>query len=115
MTEEDKFKLKERIYPAIQSSVNNRYKITLGIFIYYGFILNNDNIYEAYKTHPYFNLIASIVFTAFIVHNFFNYWENSKERIKYEGGKRRFFLQEFNGVNLCRGHIVFDMDCLFFI
>jgi uncharacterized membrane protein len=91
MTDEDKFILRERIYPAIQSCVSNRYKIILGIFIYYGFILSNERIYQAYKTHPYFNLIPSIIFTIFIVHNFLNYHSNSKDRVKHEGGKETFF------------------------
>ena len=91
MTEQDKFVLKERIYPGIQSCVSNRYKIILGIFIYYGFILSNERIYQAFKTHPWFNLIPSIIFTAFIFHNFVNYHFNSKDRIKHEGVKEGFF------------------------
>ena len=91
LSEKNKFILQGRIYPAIQSCVNNRYKIILGIFVYYGFILSNDKIFQTFKNHPYFNLISSIIFTVFIVHNFFNYHFNSKDRVKHEGVKENFF------------------------
>lgn len=90
MTDQDKFILQGRIYPAIQSCVNNRYKIILGIFIYYGFILSNGNIFQTFKNHPNFNLVSSIIFSIFIIHNSLNYHFNSKDRIEHEGGKENF-------------------------
>lgn len=105
LSDKQKFILQGRIYPAIQSCVNNRYKIILGIFIYYGFILSNDNIFQTFKNHPYFNLIPSIIFTGFIVHNFLNYDFNSEDRIKHEGVEENFFYMNlmeliFSGVAL---------------
>lgn len=91
LSEKNKFILQGRIYPAIQSCVNNRYKIILGIFIYYGFILSNDKIFQTFKNHPNFNFISSIIFTAFVIHNFFNYHFNSKDRVKHEGVKENCF------------------------
>jgi len=89
--EDDKIILQGRIYPAIQSCVNNRYKIVLGLFVYYAFILNNDKIYCAFKTQPFFNFVSSLIFSAFVVHNFFNYWLNGKDQMGHEGTKECFF------------------------
>jgi succinate dehydrogenase hydrophobic anchor subunit len=90
LTDRDKFILQGRIYPAIQSCVNNRYKIILGIFVYYAFVLNNDKVHSAFETQPFFNLVSSLIFSAFVVHNFFNYWLNIKDRMDYEGTKECF-------------------------
>ena len=100
LSERDKFILKEKIYPAIQSCVNNRYKIILGIFVYYGFILSNERIYGAFKIHRHFNLISSAIFSVFIIHNFFNYWLNGKEEIKLEEGEENFWpsMELFFGI-----------------
>jgi hypothetical protein len=86
--EKNKMILEGRIYPAIIICVNNRYKILLGIFVYYGFILRfiylpgeilnkiNNSIIDLLLL----NLIVSIVFSIFVIHNLTNYIFTSTEQ-----------------------------------
>ena len=95
----NKTKLEGRIYPAIQSCVNNRYKIILGIFAYYGFILLQSG-------KPWFlnigcwihflNLVVSVIFTIFLIHNTANYLANASEQKEIEDkcGKNEMLQNE---------------------
>ena len=83
LSEKDKIILQGRIYPAIQSCVNNRYKIILAIFAYYSFIFSSENFFEK-SQNSNINLFASIIFTFFVGHNLVNYWSNQKEQMKIE-------------------------------
>lgn len=92
----DKIKLDGRIYPAIRSCVNNRYKIIVSIFAYYSFIFSSETFCQI--TNQNFIRIGSTIFFLIIVLiNSFNYWENAKEQItienKYEDEKKslKFF------------------------
>ena len=68
LSERDKFILNGRIYPAIRSCVNNRYKIILAFFAYHSFIYSSDNFCEiANKTGVKWG--ASILFGVFIILN----------------------------------------------
>ena len=83
LSQKDKVILKGRIYPAIQACVSNRYKIVLGIFAYYSFIFTSEKFFE--KSGCYnVNLLVSIIFTFFVLHNLWNYWRNAKEQKKIE-------------------------------
>ena len=76
-----------RIYPAIQSCVNNRYKIILAFFAYHSFIYSSDNCCEiANKTGVKWG--ASILFGVFIILNTANYLLNTCDQIKRETGKK---------------------------
>ena len=81
--ERDRMILEGRIYPAIQSCVNNRYKIILGIFVYYGFIVNARIVFDKILKHNV-NLWVSIFFSLLVIHNLVNYWWNNMEETKYE-------------------------------
>lgn len=76
-----KDKLEGRIYPAIKSCVNNRYKIITGIFSVYAFVkssLNTNIIAEKVS------LYVAWVFTFFVIHNSFNYFFNAWEQYSLE-------------------------------
>ncbi|MDH4239810.1 MAG: hypothetical protein OEW48_09625 [Phycisphaerae bacterium] len=83
----DKTKLEGRIYPAIQSCVGNRYKIILGIFAYYGFMLLQSDkswfLNIGCRIHV-LNLAASFIFTLFVIHNTANYFANASEQKEIE-------------------------------
>jgi len=82
LSDKNKMILTGRIYPAIQSCVNNRYKIVLGIFAYYGFIFTSKLSTITCKV----NFFTSIIFTLFAGHNLWNYWANARDQKKYENG-----------------------------
>ena len=83
INDNDKIVLKGRIYPAIQSCVNNRYKIILGLFVYYGYILSNKEALSTLKEHGG-NWICSAILTGFVIHNLVNYWLNRDDQMKRE-------------------------------
>jgi hypothetical protein len=83
ISENNKVILNGRIYPAIAACVNNRYKIILGLFAFYSFILTS----QKKPVEDHYNEIlsyGSIMFVIFIVHNCFNYCVNSGDQRKYE-------------------------------
>jgi hypothetical protein len=88
LREIDKIKLTGRIYPAIQKCVGNRYRILIGIFAYYGFLLTKPSILSLFQTNK-INLFVSIFFTLCICHNTYNYCANANDQHKIEGGQRR--------------------------
>ena len=77
-SEKAKFILNGRIYPAIKSCVNNRYKIVLSFFAFHAFILNAD-IDFIIKHKPDIIFLGSILFSLFVIHNFINYAMNAHE------------------------------------
>ncbi len=90
--DKNKMILEGRIYPAIKTCVNNRYKILVGLFVYYGFILRfiylPENFLKNINQLPIdlslLNLIVTVVFTVFVLHNLINYILTSKEQKKFE-------------------------------
>lgn len=83
ISEDDEIILKGRVYPAIQSCVGNRYKIVLGIFAFYAFILNSGQGIVS-QNIQYLKIFGTIVFAFFIIHNMCNYMKNTKEQISLE-------------------------------
>lgn len=83
LNELDKVKLTGRIYPAIKSCVDNRYKIVIGFFAYYAFILN-VKIETIKANFQAIQIIMSIIFTLFVFHNYYNYARNADELQKIE-------------------------------
>ena len=83
LNELDKLKLTGRIYPAIKSCVDNRYKIVISFFAFYAFILNVK--IETIKVNFHaIQIIMSIIFTLFVFHNYINYAANANELQKIE-------------------------------
>lgn len=72
-----------RIYPAIQSCVNNRYKIIVGYFAIVGFLLINEETLKRFIDSGAATFLTA-VFTIFVIHNSVNYWLNAKEQWKLE-------------------------------
>lgn len=94
----DEIKLTGRIYPAIQSCVQNRYYILIGIFTYYAFILgSNDNIYKNIITNN-INIWISILFFLITILNGFNYIMNSRFQILIE--EKRITCKNFFKYNI---------------
>jgi len=81
--ERNKMILQGRVYPAIQSCVNNRYKIILGIFAYYAFIFSSGRFTEDIRG-LFVNFLVSVIFTIFLIHNLVNYWLNNNEKCELE-------------------------------
>jgi hypothetical protein len=75
--------LQGRIYPAIQSCINNRYKIILGLFVYYGYVLSHREVLCTLREHGG-NFICSLILTGFVIHNLVNYWGNRDDQMKRE-------------------------------
>ncbi len=94
LSNKDQTILQGRIYPAIQACVNNRYKIILGLFVYYGFVLNTKVVLES-PIRNGISWIVSGIFTALIFHNLHNYWSNLRERETYEHEKNTLPTPEF--------------------
>jgi hypothetical protein len=81
----NKLILEGRIYPAIRSCVNNRYKIILGLFAYYSFIFSSKIFFQVLtNSRGIVNDIVSIIFILFIIHNRINYKLNCKEQTVLE-------------------------------
>jgi len=73
--------IKGRIYPAIQACVANRYKIIVGLFSVYVFIVSSkDKIFISKDIL----LFAAWIFTFFVVHNSANYMFNAWEQYDLE-------------------------------
>ncbi len=83
LSDKEKTILQGRIYPAIQACVSNRYKIILGLFVYYGFVLNTEVVLES-PIRNGISCFVSVIFTGFVIHNLGNYWLNLRERETYE-------------------------------
>lgn len=75
--------LNGRIYPAIQSCVANRYRILLGIFAFYSFVMTST-IQSIRLRFDDIKLYASILFTVVTLLNSYNYVRNSSEQRKRE-------------------------------
>ncbi len=85
-----KLMLKDRIYPAVKTCVNNRYRLYVGIFVYYGFVLNL--IFGLGKQLPLrLHFVVTCGFVLFASHNLVNYWTNANEQLKYERPESGFF------------------------
>ena len=84
MTEEEKIKLTNRIYPGIISCVNNRYKIIVGIFAYYAFVLNAESFLNVPVNHYVINWLVVFLFMLLTALNSFNYFCNEREQNKIE-------------------------------
>jgi len=83
ISENEKMILTGRVYPALQSCLDNRYKIIVGIFAFYAFILNSDS--QNIKNNICaVKLIGSFTFSAFLILNSANYIVNSSEKAKLE-------------------------------
>ena len=81
--------LRGRIYPAIQSCVQNRYLILVAVFTYYAFIVNSVDFRGLDLTIKFIvNLIVSIIFVGAVWHNLLNYVYNNIEERKLEGRKK---------------------------
>ena len=87
--EDDKIILQGRIYPAIQSCVNNRYKIILGLFAYYGYVLSHKEVLCILKEHRG-NWICSAILSSFVLHNLINYWFNRKDQMDREPENKKY-------------------------
>ena len=84
ISENNKFILQGRIYPILTACVNNRYKIVLGFFAFYSFILNSDNNYIS-KNFDQIKVFGSIMFVLLTSFNSVNYFANSGEKSRMEG------------------------------
>ncbi len=91
--------LQGRIYPAIQRCVGNRYYILIGIFGYYGFILNTNLITRPIHTY------VSIIFTLIVSHNIINYCLNAVEQRQLES-KLKLVYQKYFRIKF--GEIAFN-------
>lgn len=89
LSDKDKMLLEHNIYPAMRSCVNNRYRIVLGIFIYYGAIISSKTFAEPIMGSAV-NLVASIIFSLFVVHNGVNYYLNTRAEEKTLETAHRF-------------------------
>jgi hypothetical protein len=89
-------KLQGRIYPALRSCVGNRYKIVLGLFAYYGFLLSTSSEIARRIYEYYISLGFSIVMGLFTIHNTANYLLNRYERIKLEGDSLKYSWKKPN-------------------
>lgn len=72
-----------RIYPAIKSCVNNRYKIIVAFFAYYSFVFSDED-FQLIARKPNVSEVVSILFSALIILNSINYMFNAYEQIKLE-------------------------------
>ena len=91
ISDSGKTKLTGRIYPAIQSCVSIRYKIIVGYFAIVGFfVINKEQLNRFIDSNA--AVFLAVVFTLFIIHNFFNYWFNAKEQweLEKQGGDKKF-------------------------
>ncbi len=91
-----KEKLEGRIYPAIKSCVNNRYKIIAGIFSVYAFMKSSLN--TGILTSKV-SIYVAFIFTFFVLHNTLNYYLNLVEQQKIENNKvikSKLFWDYFN-------------------
>ena len=86
----EELKLSGRIYPAIILCINNRYRIFLGIFAYYGFVLNLVYAFNKCINNEV-HIIVSVIFTLLLSHNYFNYLLNNKEQHKIENQNSKAF------------------------
>ena len=77
-SEKAKFLLNGRIYPAIKSCVDNRYKIAVSYFAFYAFILNAKIDFITNNKFA-ISLLGSVLFSLFVLHNFINYAMNAHE------------------------------------
>lgn len=92
MEDRNKTILTGRIYPAIQSCVGNRYKIIVGYFLIVGYLLiNKDKLKEVIDSGAFY---LAVIFTIFVIHNFFNYFLNAREQWKLEDTKKTFPIIE---------------------
>lgn len=80
---ENKDKLVGRIYPAIQSCVQNRYFIIIGIFAFYSFILTTG-LKSLEGRLRLIQLYGSIAFSVIIIFNSINYCINSADQYECE-------------------------------
>lgn len=92
-TEKDKTILTGRIYPTIQSCVNNRYKIVVGYFAICGFLVISKDRLKEFVDIGAASFLA-IIFTIFVIHNSVNYWLNSKEQSNLEQLDQKFEIVE---------------------
>lgn len=76
-------KLKNRIYPAINTCVSNRYRIITGVFAVYAFISSSWNANKDIINHNV-SRFAACIFTFFVVHNALNYFFNMQEQYDLE-------------------------------
>jgi hypothetical protein len=86
--------LSGRIWPAIQSCVGNRYRILLGVFAFYSFIMTST-IQSIRLRFDDIKLYASILFTVMTMLNSYNYFRNSSEAWKNENITRTDKLSEW--------------------
>lgn len=77
-------KLTGRVYPAILSCMNNRYKIISGILIYYAFLISNPNTSAALLEDRFIGAIIPLFLFLFSLHNYTNYRANAIEQYKFE-------------------------------
>ena len=82
-SELDQLKLSGRIYPAIISCVNNRWKIMLALFAYYSFAFRSD-YFASFRIALPIDGIMTTILIVFIIQNFINYYFNANEQIKIE-------------------------------
>ncbi|MGO8693786.1 MAG: hypothetical protein ACLQMF_08970 [Rectinemataceae bacterium] len=83
-----RIKLEGRIYPAVKSCVRNRYLIVSGFLAYAALLLTGSDARAlVYSGNALRALAVPIVFSAFVVHNFFNYVLNAVEQVRLENGK----------------------------
>jgi hypothetical protein len=81
ISETNKFILQNRIYPAIKSCVNNRYKIIIGIISYYSFIFQfKDKISYLIVI----KILLSTLFYLLVLLNSINYYTNYANQIELE-------------------------------
>jgi len=83
--------LNGRIYPAIRSCVNNRYKIILAFFVYYSFVFSNDD-FRLIVEPSNVKEVTTILFSALVILNSINYAFNAWEQIKLEENKEGLSL-----------------------
>ena len=84
----DELKLTGRIYPAIKSRVNNRWKIMFALFAYYNFSFSSRVIITARTKFPLDN-VMSLILIIFVFQNLVNYYFNAKEQIRIERNEEK--------------------------
>ena len=104
----DELKLTGRIYPAIKSCVNNRWKIMFALFAYYNFAFSSKVIISMRISFP-IDDVMSIILIIFIFQNLVNYYFNAKEQIKIERNEEKIW----EVIKATKVELIFDITAIF--
>lgn len=104
----DHLKLTGRIYPAIKSCVDNRWKIMFALLAYYNFAYSSEFILtmrSAFKIDD----VMSLILIIFIIQNLVNYYFNTKEQIIIDRNEKK----RWEVIKASKVEIIFDITAIF--